>query len=396
MADKIVLVSDDSDFFDYIRTKFELRKSDELFTFSFDDLTDKLHLLTSSVIIINSENVQDKTLALLRILKGVPCIVSAFNDDEKFRRKCYREGMFDFITLLTPDSDFRAKMLPALNVASLIAKNNQYRSILVKNNIITKHNDVYIDYNSIIDETLEKLQNSRSKAVFCAISPDEKVKFLLQPNTIETIILNHIRKNDLLMNYAPNKYFLFLFDLNTDEAQKLWNKINSEISHKLYAGFVQINNQKRTQLIDSALNQLHNNINNSKVDINSTVNKNNSIIQDSYSNFKMFKQNFEHKMEKIITPVFYQIQQKYSKKLSGISIEQKIKNGCSDFYIKGRHNSGSVRITSPGFSKINIDITYSDNGQNINTKRISLEPQELEAGILEDIMEQFVLEYKEL
>ena len=38
MADKVVLVSDDSDFFEYLKSKLPLRKSDELFCFSFDDI----------------------------------------------------------------------------------------------------------------------------------------------------------------------------------------------------------------------------------------------------------------------------------------------------------------------------------------------------------------------
>lgn len=56
MANKIVLISDDSDFFDYIRTKLELRKSDELYTFDYDSIPEKFHLLETSVLIINSEN----------------------------------------------------------------------------------------------------------------------------------------------------------------------------------------------------------------------------------------------------------------------------------------------------------------------------------------------------
>ena len=69
MANKIVLISDDSDFFDYIKSKLELRKSDELFTFSFDAVPERIHLIESSVLIVNSENAREKTLDLLSILK---------------------------------------------------------------------------------------------------------------------------------------------------------------------------------------------------------------------------------------------------------------------------------------------------------------------------------------
>ena len=53
-----------------------------------------------------------------------------------------------------------------------------------------------------------------------------------------------------------------------------------------------------------------------------------------------------------------------------------------------------MKITSPGFSKINIDIIYEANSVIIDSKRITLEPEEFEKGILEDLMEQFLQEYK--
>ena len=123
MANKIVLISDDNDFFDYIRAKLALRKSDELFTFGFDNVPEKLHLLESSVLIVNSEGAKDKTLDLLKLLKGTPVIVSAFNEDSDYMLKCYKLGMLDYITVLTPEKEFQARLVPALTVASLLEKN---------------------------------------------------------------------------------------------------------------------------------------------------------------------------------------------------------------------------------------------------------------------------------
>ena len=399
MANRIVLISDDSDFYDYIRTKLELRRSDELFAFSFDEVPEKLHMMNFAVLIINSEGNQSKTLDLLKLVKGIPSIVSAYNEDEVFKRKCYREGMFDYITLLTPDSELRARMIPALNVASIIEKNRLYREILAKNNIIAKNNEVFTDYNYIIDNSLQTLADTRQKAVFAAISPGDKTKFLLQPNLIETILLNSIRKNDLVMNYAPNKYFLMMFDADMKSAEKLWKKIMSQFPQKIYAGFVTVTNQKRQKLVDEALNKLHNAINNEKDYDNENLSKVSGlgVLSDengTYTNFKMFKQDFGHKIEKIIAPVFYQIQQKYADKLMGVTLEQGTGDGYGTFYLKDSHSSSCFRITSPGFSKINIDITCSNNSRTVDTKRITLEPEELEAGLLEDLLEQFIADYK--
>ena len=399
MANRIVLISDDSDFFDYIRSKLELRKSDELFTFSFDAVPEKLHLLETSVLIVNSENAREKTLDLLAIFKGTPIIVSAFNDDDTFRRKCYRAGMFDFMTLLIPDAEFRARMIPALSVSGLLQKNKQYREVLVKNKVLSEDSEVFLDYNYILDKELELLSSGSQKAVFAAISPNDKTKFLLKSGMIETAILNNIRRNDILMNYAANKYFLLMYDTDIASAQKIWQKVCAQLPEKIYAGFCTISNQKRQQLVNEALNRLHEAINYDKDIVLSDNNPVNGLCKiqgsgSSFSNFKMFRQEFGRKVEQVITPVFYQIQQKYSGRLSNVVLEHGSGEGYGSFYIKGKYSSSCFRITSPGFSKINIDITYQKDASNVDAKRITLEPEELEQGLLEDLLEQFILEYK--
>ena len=62
--------------------------------------------------------------------------------------------------------------------------------------------------------------------------------------------------------------------------------------------------------------------------------------------------------------------------------------------IKNNTSICTFKITSAGFSKINIDITFQKSSDNIDAKRISLDPEELESGLLEDLLEQFIIEYK--
>lgn len=399
MGNKIVLVSDDSNFFEYIGTKLELRKSDKLFEFSFDDIPDNINFLQSAVIIVNSESSAEKTLDFLNLFNGTPIIVSAYNDDDTYRRKCFRAGAFDFMTILIPDSEFRARMIPALTVASLLEKTNRYRDILVRNEILDSDNEVYTDYNYILDKNLEEINLGNKKAVFGAISPNEKTKFLLKPMVIESIILNNIRKNDILMNYAPNKYFLLILDADLNSAQKIWQKIVNQLPQKIYAGFANVHSQKRQQLINEALNKLHEAINSDKfivnsastpVDVLNTLQGGNS----AYSNFKLFKQEFGKKIAQTLSPVFYQVQQKYENTLQGVIIEHITGEGYGMFNLKGKYSSASFRLTSPGFSKITIDITSQKDSSTVDTKRITLDPDELEKGLLEDLLEQFISEYR--
>ena len=387
MQSRIVLISDDVDFFEYIYSKLNLRKSDELFKFSFEDIPNKIHLLSTSVLIINSENSSQKTLELLRLTKNIPAIVFAFNDNDNLRLQVYTLGALAFLTPFTSDEEFWAITVNGLNIASMQMKYLQYREMLVKNNLILKNNEVFTDYASILDNELEIINSTGRKAVLVAISPNDKSKFLLQANQIETIILNNIRRNDILMNYATNKYFLLLWDTDIDYAKKRWEKIKTSIPEKIYAGFANTIGKVRQQLINEVLNRLHEAINFSR-NITDEETKEKEV-----TNFKMYRQEYNKKFDNTISPVLYMTQQKFNDKLFGMHIEQDVVDGHGYLKITGRNAGATLTITSAGFTKINIDITYQS-AKNIPPKRISLDPKEFETGFLEDLLEHFVEEFR--
>ncbi len=390
MHSRIALISDDSDFFEYIVQKLVLRKSDELFCLNFNDLPENLDILSTSVLVINSENAKSQTAEIVSLLKSSPVIVFAYNQDEEYKINLLKNGALAFITPLTSDDELQAQIISALHKLSVLQKNKQYREILVAKNLITTNNEVFLDYNTILDKELEKINETSASAVLAAISPNDKTKFLIQPNQIETIILNNIRKNDVLMSFAVNKYFLILYDTDIDGANKIWAKISAQIPEKIYAGFVKIFSKTREQLVNEALNKLHEAINYEKV--YTSIKSTESSMR---GNFKLFKQEFNKKIEQIINPVFYHVMQKYNGRLYGVTLEHETAEGLSILDIKGRYASAAFKITSPGFTRINIDITYMSSANNIDAKRISLNPDELEEGLLEDLVEQFIMEFKE-
>ena len=394
MQNRIVLVSDESDFFEYISPKLDLRKNDELYHFAYEDVPEKLDLLSSSVLILNSQNSEQKTLELLKILKSTPVIVFSFNEDVDFRAECYKQGALGYITLVTQENEFNSIIISALRSLSFLKKTENYREILVEKNVLAQNNEVYYDYKNIIEKELEKIKSGASSAILAAISPNDKTKFLLNSNQIETFVLSNIRKSDILMNYAANKYFLLLNDTNFEDAQKIWQNIQQNIPEKLYAGFASSTNLKTcSQWINEALNKLHEAINRDYV---SPLSNSSSV-----SNFKLFRQEFNKRLEKIILPVFYHIEQKYSEKLFGISVVHSVTDGFGELITKSKLLCGEFKITAPGLSKINIDITFRSNSENNDiqsypqSKRITIEPEELEPSLLEDLLEQFILEFKD-
>ena len=393
MQNQVALVSDDTDFFEYILPKLTLRKSDEVYKLNFDNILETIENLQSVIFIINSEKNIEKTLQLLEIVKSSPSIVFGYNENEAYRNKCLKAGCLEYFSYFTADEEFDIIIQSALSFLSLINQNKFYRELLIEHKAISANNNVFLDYKTIIDKELKIIDRKSVSSVLVAISPNEKIKFLLQPNQIETFILNNIRKDDILMNFAPNKYFLLLNNTKMDEAKKIWEKIKAQLPEEIFAGFALAGRKTRSQLINEALNKLHENINKAQL-YGKTITSENEIN----TNFKLFRQEFYKKIEQVLNPVFYHIQQKYGDKYYGIAMNHEIGEGFGNFYIKSRNIEAEMKITTPGCTKINIDILYnllSKNSLKIpESKRITLEPREFEAELLESLIEQFISEFK--
>ena len=391
MQTKVILISDDSNFFDYIIPKLNLRKSDELFRFNFDDLPDKVHLLASSLLIINSENHQEQTLQLLDIVNDVPSIIFGYNNDDDFIINAYKNGAITFITLDADNDEIDAKLIPALKLITLGEKTALYREMLVRNNLITKNNDVFLDFTSILDCEINEINKNSAIATLMAIAADENVKFKIPSNQLETVILNNIRKNDVLMSYSFNKYFLLLKNTNKDEAKIIWNNLKINLPNGIHAGFATICNNCRQHVVNEALNNLHRNMITESSFIAALENNNTS-------NFKSFRKEINKRILLIISPVFYHVQQIYNEKLFGIKIEHEVKDDYGILYLFADGYSAEFKVTCPGFSTVSIDISYSVqsnyNSINLNNKHISLQPDEFEAGLLQDLISEFIQEFK--
>ena len=126
MKSKIVLISDDSNFFEYMVSKLTLRKSDELFRFGFDEIPNKIHLIKDAIYIINSENSKEKTLDLLKLLNDIPGIVFSYNEDIDFQISLYRAGAYACITPMSSEEEIQAKLIPILKTGAILNKNLQY------------------------------------------------------------------------------------------------------------------------------------------------------------------------------------------------------------------------------------------------------------------------------
>ena len=115
--------------------------------------------------------------------------------------------------------------------------------------------------------------------------------------------------------------------------------------------------------------------------------------EKSDKNFKLFKNAYNNKLEKVIAPVFFILLKTYEEKLFNTKIEQYSDELQSVFQLKHGARESRLKILYPGFAKIVIYITHEglDTPEN---REITLHLNEVTQKGLAKIVEDFIKEFK--
>ena len=113
---------------------------------------------------------------------------------------------------------------------------------------------------------------------------------------------------------------------------------------------------------------------------------------DEPKNYKIFRQIFNKKMEKVIAPVFFRLQKAWEEKLFDTQIEQFTDNEQCVFHLKNKKQDSILRIVYPGFAKIVIYINHegldSPENKEIQLSLTKISQKEL-ITIVEDLIKDF-------
>ena len=115
--------------------------------------------------------------------------------------------------------------------------------------------------------------------------------------------------------------------------------------------------------------------------------------EDKPKNYKIFRQIFNKKMEKVITPVFFRLQKAWEEKLFNTEIEQYTDSERCVFHLKNKKQDSTLRIVYPGFAKIVIYMTHEGLDSPENTE-IQLPLTKITQKKLVEIVEEFIRDFK--
>lgn len=407
----IILIANDDNIAKILKPKLVLlREIDNIFPVAYSAAYKKIKKNSPEVIILHCADEKESCLELIKTLKNdeetkntaILLIVDKY--DQEFILKAYDEDIADYLTITAESAEILIRTIWCIKKSILSKTIIKQQELLEDLSVVDKNTGFYTNKYSekILDQEFETLRKKGLNAILMLISASEESKTRLNPIQLAKSIKNSIRETDIIIHGSANRFYVLLAETPLKGAFCVWEKIkktvgkeytlNSSLSNIGEKPFETLKTELLNALVESA------STNQDLVIVSEEEKKDSSDdwlekINSTQKNFKLFKQAFNKKLEKVITPVFYQAQKLYEEKLFQTQVEQHSNATLSAFVLKKGHKISELKITYPGFSKINIDIVHQglDSPEN---RRISLDLTELDESRLTKILEEFILEFK--
>jgi len=406
----IILVTNDNNVTQILKPKLVLlREIDTILTTTYSDAVKALRENVPDTILLYCAEEQEECLNLIKTLKtdeltkNTTILLIVKDYDQDFMLSAYDENITDYLTLKADDAEILMRTIWGLRKNTLVNTVRKQRNLLEQLNIINKETGFYSNNfcEKVFENEFKILKDNDAEGILMIVSPSEEGKTKINPTLLADAIRNYTRNSDVIVHGPLNKFYILLPKTHLQGAFCVWDKIKKAAGddNSIICGVTNVEDKTFAELKDDLLNAL--------IEAEST--KNDLVIVDNseenssgdwldkinstQKNFKLFKQAFNKKLDKVITPVFFQIQKLYEEKLFKTQIEQSSNSTVSSFLLKKLGSESELKITYPGFSKINIDIIHQglDSPEN---KRISLDLTELDETRLTKILEDFIQEFK--
>lgn len=406
----IILITNEEDIVQVLKPKLVLlREVDNILPTRYSDAIEKIKSMLPDVVLLYCSDEREQCLELIKKIKATEevkdtSILLILNSyDQDFILSAYDENITDYLTLGSDDTEILMRTIWCIKKSLLLNTFKKQHSLLEELAVIDKKTGFYtFEYcDKIFENEFRTLKNFDYDGILMLVSASEESKTKLDFYQLAKAIRNSTRVSDVVVHASANRFYILLVGTNLKGGFCVWDKIKRNIgeAYTLNAGISTIGEKSFETLKTELLNALVE-ANSTKQDLIIVSDEEKHLSNDwldkinsTQKNFKLFKQAFNKKLEKVITPVFFQVQKLYEEKLFEVQIEQYSNSALSSFILRKDNNVSELKITYPGFSKINIDIIHQglDSPEN---KRISLDLTELDETRLTQILEDFIIEFK--
>lgn len=400
----IVLISDDKNLSEKIASKLIfLRNNDEVLFSGYDDAVSSVKLAQAQVVLVHETNSKTKTVELISELKKnvnlcIILLVNSINAD--LILNAYDAGADDYALAEAENFELVIRTVHNIKHTSVKFKALRNLKLLEQLNVIDDMTGLYnYKYAKQVMEN-EIDDNLLDEASFMALSPDEESKTHFSIEKMASVILSSIRSQDIAALGKGAKVYILLPKTDVNGSIAVLNKIKEVYGadFRVCAGISAIAHKDFSEIEHDALHALSEAIATNSDYVIATEKEDtlDEWLDDSVEmprNYKIFRQIFNKKMEKVIAPVFFRLQKAYEEKLFDTKIEQYTDDEQCVFHLKNKNQDSTLRIVYPGFAKIIVYITHEglDSPEN---REIQLALTKISQKELIKIVEDFIKEFK--
>ena len=401
MSDTVLLISDDENYASIVKEKLLFLRKDDKFVYSdFKGYQSKLDL--ADVVFVHDDFKMKTCLETIqKIRRNSDKIIILLSNwcDREFILQAYDFGINDYLASSVEDFEIVIKTVNNIKTSALKQKYLRNRKLLEQLGVIDELTGLYAyKYaKQVIENELEtSIFDSGS---FLIVAPSESGKESFSIEKLAKSALNSTRSGDIVTLGKGAKIYVLLPNTDCNGALVVLRKIKeyygddsfaagiSEITHK---SFDELETDCLKALSDALATGADYIIAEEKMEtlddwLDDTV--------EEHKSYKIYKQIFNKKLEKVITPVFYRLQKTWEEKLFDTEIEQKVSESGCVFHLKNKEHDSTLRIVYPGFAKIVITISHEglDSPEN---KEIQLLLTKITSKELVNIVEDFIYDFK--
>lgn len=393
--DNILLITDDEEAEEKVLSKLVLlRESDSIAVSDYKNAKKLLKNPGISIVILHECEDKEKTLKLIKSIKSADYeIILLVNDYEQtFILKAYDLGVSDYFSVNSDAYEMLIRTVNCFKQRALRVKNMRDSALLRQLGAVDDETGFY-KYKFCKEILAEFVRDSKVQSgMFVVLALDESSKTRFSADTLAKAIKKSVRCDDIVSIVRGGKFYIILPNIDKNGAFAVVNKVQSILDENLIirAGVCKIADKTFERLEKEAYAALS-----EACQSNETVVflEEKSGIEPMDKHFKLFKNSYNSKLDKVITPVFFRMQKAYEEKLFHTKIEQYCDELQSVFRLKHESQDSYLKIIYPGFAKIIINIVHEglDSPEN---REMSINLSDISQDMLSKILEDFIKEFK--
>lgn len=406
----ILIISNSNEVGNKISDKIKLlREYDTIKTVSYIESISVLNSTQPALIIVYAGNTD--SITLIKEIRSIPAldkvpiifVMDSFVEDILFY--AFDIGIDDFFFMSDPDSLVLMRIFLTLQKSVLYKKIDMNQQILTSANILDYKTGVFNkEYAPLIFRHFisKNIEENIENTIFMYAKPVSMNKKRLDIKTIAKKIKGALRGNDVVAYGKGIGFYLMLHVAGRNGAKIVSNKLRNTLSFdcNIYTNATEVTTsfeEMEAILVQSMKNQIKTGdffefIN----DVNDLIGLSQYEVKDENGKkFAEFKKEFSSSFEKIVAPVFYQMQMVYSEKMPSAEIKFNISETESNFSIKQDTFTSELVITYPTYIKLILDVKHYAKDEKPIIKRFSLDFEDLSEEELTTLLSGMLTDFSQ-